>query len=351
MNLKMKKTLVNEYIGQITLKFDDHIINTSKLPKISDNDMYNLTFNNHNIITKYNYTGEQLKFIAKKHKIKITENKNQLIKRIYGVFYLSHFIIKIQRCFRGNLVRLCHKLRGPAVMNRDLCINKEDFLTMEDLTTITYTQFFSYKDSDNFIYGFDIISLYNLISKSNRSVRNPYNRNEIPNKDIFKLHYLLNLTSILKKKINVDIVNNDCLPFTQNIKFKVIELFQQIDSLGQFSDPDWFLSLSISKLFIFLTYLTDIWNFRAQLSQETKNNICPPNGDIFRNINLYSIRRETNIDNIRHTIVNILSNLINNGINNDNKVLGCYYILGALTMVNENAAVAIPWLYQSFTFI
>ena len=38
------------------------------------------------------------------------------------------------------------------------------------------------------------------------------------------------------------------------------------------------------------------------------------------------------------------------GINQDNKALGACYVLGALTIVNENAATALPWLYQSFSY-
>jgi hypothetical protein len=347
---KTAKCIINEYIAHHTLTNTYNIDNNSKLPKINDNDMYNLIFNNYDIITKYNYTCEQLKIIAKRHKINSNGNKKQLIIRIYCFLYISFFIIKIQRCFRGNLVRLSHKLRGPAIMDRNMCINKQDFLNMDDLTTITYSQFFSYKDHDNFIYGFDIISLYNLISKSDKFIQNPYNRNKIPYKTISNLKQLLKINSILNIPIITDVLNND-IPFTKSLNFKIIELFQNINSLGQYSDPNWFLTLSRIKLITFLRYLTDIWNYRAQISQETKNNICPPNGDIFRNINLYNIQNETNIDNIRQSIVDILCNLINRGINNDSRVLGGYYILGALTMVNQTAALSLPWLYQSFSFI
>jgi hypothetical protein len=36
--------------------------------------------------------------------------------------------------------------------------------------------------------------------------------------------------------------------------------------------------------------------------------------------------------------------------NQENKALGACYVLGALTIVNENAATALPWLYQSFSY-
>jgi hypothetical protein len=89
--------------------------------------------------------------------------------------------------------------------------------------------------------------------------------------------------------------------------------------------------------------LVDIWTYRAQLSVEVKCAICPPLGDPFRNINYY----EQNLDNIKSSTLNILEKFVNLGVDKDSKALGAYYVLGALTLVNDDAAHALPWLYQS----
>ena len=34
----------------------------------------------------------------------------------------------------------------------------------------------------------------------------------------------------------------------------------------------------------------------------------------------------------------------------EHKALGAYYVLGALTIVNETAATSLPWLFQSFSY-
>ena len=60
--------------------------------------------------------------------------------------------------------------------------------------------------------------------------------------------------------------------------------------------------------------------------------------------------QETNLDKLRLYILQLLDKLINSGVNTDNKALGACYVLGALTIVNENAATALPWLYQSFAY-
>lgn len=330
-------------------KIDINCNLNAKLPRINDQDIVNITIHNYNMLTKYNYTRIQLKNIAKLNKLPVSLNKKELIDKIYRFFYVGYFVTKIQKIIKGYLLRKCNTLRGPAFMKRHLCTNNIDFLTMEPLNTLLYSQFFSYADNDNFIYGFDIMSLHNLICKSENGIQNPYNRNEIPSIVVSQLKELLHINNtIFKTKINIEIPNNN-ITFNKNIISRIIGLFQDMDSLGNYTDPNWILSLSRIKLIQFISYLTDIWNYRLQIPQETKNNICPPSGDIFRNINLNIIYFERNIDIIRTIVVDIISNLIKKGINNDYKTLGCYYTLGALTLVNDNASISLHWLFQAFS--
>jgi hypothetical protein len=81
------------------------------------------------------------------------------------IYYLkfSTFALKIQRVFRGHLVRYLGKLKGPGVKND--CVNETDFYTLDNLKDIDKSQFYSFKDNDGFIYGFDICSLYNMVVK------------------------------------------------------------------------------------------------------------------------------------------------------------------------------------------
>jgi hypothetical protein len=54
--------------------------------------------------------------------------------------------------------------------------------------------------------------------------------------------------------------------------------------------------------------------------------------------------------NVRKVILEVLEKFVNNGIDNDSKSLGAYYVLGALTLVNEEAAMSLPWLFQSVSY-
>jgi hypothetical protein len=134
------------------------------------------------------------------------------------------------------------------------------------------------------------------------------------------------------------------------VELRALNLFQTIDSLGNYSNPQWFLSLDRQKLIKLIRELVDIWNYRAQLTVIVKRNICPPNGDPFRNLNMNYIHNETNMTNVKKVILEVLENLVNSGVDADSKTLGAYYVLCCLTLVNNDAATALPWLFQSVSY-
>ena len=49
---------------------------------------------------------------------------------------------------------------------------------------------------------------------------------------------------------------------------KILDIFQYINSLGNYSEPKWFLSLNRMQLYKFFRELSDIWNYRANISDE-----------------------------------------------------------------------------------
>ena len=57
---------------------------------------------------------------------------------------------------------------------------------------------------------------------------------------------------------------------------------------------------------------------------------------------------EPNLLKVKNNLLNVMEKFVFNGIDHDSKSLGAYYVLGALTLVNNDAAESIPWLFQSF---
>jgi hypothetical protein len=146
-------------------------------------------------------------------------------------------------------------------------------------------------------------------------------------------------------KINIEQENTE--DKKKNIEFKVISIFQKIDEHGFITNIDWFNKLSANCLVRYIRELGDIWNYRAQLSNETKINICPPHGNPFIYFNTNYYHTSNNIEQLKLSVLKVMDALVNNGISNENRSLGAFYVLSALTLVNNDAAESLPWLYQS----
>jgi len=325
-----------------------------QLSKLNDNDFFIPETSEFLEMCKYNYRVVQLKKICKHYNLKLTGTKNELFNQAYNYLRLSYYTTKIQKISRGILLRKCINYQGPALFKRDKCVNDCDFYTLQKINEIPHEQFFSFKDVDNFIYGFDIISIYTLFNvKNQRSKKheNPYNRNLFPKFVKRNLVEYLSICKCLNIKVNnKDEEECDNIKPEKKLEFKALELFQHIDHLGNYTNPRWFLSLDRTQLIMYVRELYDIWTYRANLQNSIKMNICPPTGDPFRGSNLLNLSNNSLID-IQNSVLQIMSRFVKSGHTTDNQSLGAFYVLAALTLVNSEAAESLPWLFQSVSHI
>ena len=362
-------------------------------------------------------------------KIKLSGTKGELRQSVYNFYHHTLHCIKIQLKFNSFLRRKLNKLRGPALNDREICINETDFYSLDPIRDIPNQQFFSYEevkiDNDNdkcsnddekskskksCYYGFDIASIYNLILSDNgveteyalsrrlifNESNNPYNRNKImPNvvRDILKIIKLdrsLSRKRVLKNKKmtknqrmkngvnnnNYEYDNNnymeednnnavmgsggggmnialpqDVLTPHQRFRQHVLRLFQTINALGHYSDPEWFVALTYEQHITFLRELIDIWNYRAELSPQARRTIYPPYGDPFPQYVLGWVTHQFYIylspENIININLTVIERFIASAVSEGDRCLGSNFILCALTLVSIPAREALPWLYQS----
>ena len=334
--------------GHITNAYD---FKSNKI-KISDGQLKIPKYNEYSLLMLNNYTIIQLRVFTKRYNVNLTGNKPFLLFYLYIYLRLSNSAVKIQQMFRGKLYKNLYakyvKTHGPGV-NRKHCTNTSDFYSLEDLTTMSNNQFFSFKDKDGFIYGCDILSLNHLIKISPTNVYNPYNRMIINPSVILNLKDKIRLSELLNIPITIEITNDLSKDANKQIEQRALGLFQTINEYGNYADFKWFMNLTRIKLIKMLRELIDIWTYRAQLSNIQKINIFPPHGNPFVNLpDFENLNALFNLNELRNIWLNIIDAMLNAPTSNDNKTLGIYYILGSLTIVSDAAALSIPWLYESF---
>lgn len=327
--------------------------------KLTDDNFFIPSIGEAETFAKYNYNVAQLKVIARHYKLPVSGNKNHLYTVIYNFLELSSKVITIQKWVRGYFARKVVALRGPGLKERSVCNNQCDFLTLTEINEIPFDQFFSFKCEKGFIYGFDIVSLYqmftNTIKSSQRrptSINNPYTRDSIGVDVFYTMKKIKKLSSLFGMNTQVLTKTSELEPEIQEEEFnyeqRIMGICQSLDSFGNYTDVTWFTELSRSRMVAFVRELYDIWNYRAQLSFEMKREICPPNGNPFsivsNNAQGFSIFSE---DELRKIFVKIIEKIISSANDASNRSLGGMYVLTALTTVSNSAALAMPWLYES----
>jgi len=385
--------LTNEFI------ISDHTEKSPKSEKILPNIKLTYTDYVNNDVSLKKYKVPELKSIAKHLRIHVTGSKPVLIERIETHFKKVSNTIKIQKIFRGFILRKSFFLRGEAFKNKGCCVNNTDFYTLEPLDEIDFELFFSYKDSQNFHYGFNITSLIKLMKNKNSQLLNPYNREIIsPNiisniSSLYKKIQLLFPTILEPEDIkplgrgnhvessiigrirernnmqptriyngnNADVlqelsgriqeVSNKINEIREkSIPIRINELFMEIDQLGNYTSAEWFSTLGLRDYITLYRNLYDIWNYRAQLSYEIKRKICILNDPFLGIFNQRLYYNEVSFTQIQDACLKVFENMVYTGIDLEHRKIGTMHALSALTTVSTNARTAMPWLYESLVF-
>tara|TARA_B110000967_G_scaffold199842_1_gene234772 strand:- start:14982 stop:16037 length:1056 start_codon:yes stop_codon:yes gene_type:complete len=323
----------------------------------------------------------ELKDACRTYKLKIGGNKSELIKRLNEYLYKCKYAIIIQKYIKRWIVSSFFKLKGPALYNKNICVNDTDFVSLEPIKDIDIINFYSMNDNKEFTYGFNISSLIQSF-KYNIKKTNPYNRDILNHETIYKikrcytLSYILfesfrkennkielykhrlkrrfllanhnpniRLTNITHDMVNrynmiVELRNN-------NIDRRIQQLFIEIDLLGNYTSYLWFQNLSYIQLRSLYRTINDMWNIRLNLSNNTKFNICPYYSPFDNIFNHRVFPNDINEYDIKVGSLIVFENLIYSGVNDEYRKLGALYALTALTVVSMEARQAYPYLYES----
>jgi hypothetical protein len=66
---------------------------------------------------------------------------------------------------------------------------------------------------------------------------------------------------------------------------------------------------------------------------------------------MHNLGTSRDITHLQKVVLVIIENLTTKGSNNEYKSLGIMYVLGGFTLVSQDAAEALPWLYESVVHI
>lgn len=379
-NTKITAEVFNGIENINIVKVINHINNSSVCTETIKNDLCSLTI-------------PMLKIVCRYYNLKLVGNKSDLIERIIEV-YSEKLKIKIkdtqpsveflQYKIKRALAAKWFTLHGPAISNRSICVNDMDIMG-QDLTDIPMDQFYSFTDQ-GFTYGFDIATFESIkkqdTDRYGRKVSpiNPYTRDILPDEVLNDYESLLTYSKLHKREyflthenetnistnrqtdahggqnnntttttINVivnETVNVEVFDIPEDvIDYGIRSLFYTIDTYGHYTNPDWVLNMTASRLKMFINDMIDIFRYRANLTPIVRMRIVHPTGILVEQ-SLSWLRASNNTALIKNKALEIMNKLVLSGITQEDRALGTFYVLTALTMNSTEAAQAMPWFYE-----
>lgn len=314
-NKNLDKNLNNKVIYSIKDLFD----------KILNND--NLNVYSIRTSIKMSYLNKFIDTKLSKHLL-IKELKNIIIKER---FYLANqnYIILIQKNFRRWLI-----------YRKKLCYNDTDILTFNSKYVIPEKYFYIFNDSTTKKkYAYDIRTLIEIINSNYPSC--PYTFRIFTDEEKNKINLYKN--KIILQGINIEI-EKKVLTEEEETNMKIKDVFYQINMLDNYTNSIWFKNLNIYQLYDLYLIMEDIWNYRSNMTTESKKKIVK-GGILFTypKMMIKSIKSKIKLQNI---ILNDFSRLITEGIDREEMKLGAILILTGLVEVSHEASDALPHLIQ-----
>lgn len=308
MNISKKCTKCNNTNFKCNNYMNLLLVKNKNKGKIHNNNTYTIAY--------YITIGEY----ATTYNLKKSVGKKLLVSNAQTHMFMSTKASIIQKQFKLHIIRKINAMFG--CQQRSKCINDSDFVTLEKLTEIPYTQFICYTDSIRY-YGFRISSLYTYC-KQQTTNNNPYtqsafNINMIQH--LLRLYYTYSLISdtpliLQEKKEELSICD------------EVFQIIENTNVFGNYIKSEWFMQLDNLQLFEFMIELQNIWQTSPLIYSNTFHE--------FNVLDLY------NVLDMQTVCLNILKAFLTSNSNYTYQY--ATYVVLALSMFIPEIQTTFPWL-------
>ena len=229
--------------------------------------------------------------------------------------------------------------------------NEVDPVSLCDCQSLPKPFLYTYQDSQKHVYAFDIRTLHTMVEQ--KMYYNPFTKEVLTDQHIDKIIERAQHLEDLGFNLKMDGENGEQPKIkSKKITKKTIQqialrISQELDYMGYHVSLEMFMDLEPSQLIKWYIRCEDIWNYRAQLTQEHKNRIVPhvPQGNVFpfkNTIKRYSCRKLR----LQKIVFDTIITLITSGVTESEKQTGAIYVLSALTESSGVFFTAFPWLHQ-----
>lgn len=306
-----------------------------------------------------NYKLPELKKICRFYKISNYSkmNKRALIDSIERLLMLNKNTILIQKNIKRFNIQQFLNNKAPnkswfPTKRKTLCKNESDFYTLERVDEIPLAQYICYVDENNCYWGFNILSLYNYfkhqysISRIKNKINNPYTNLPFSVTFIENFNRHIQISNKYGFDIELDINDDTIKSKPRLINELIVTNIGIIEQHGYFLRNEWLEDISKPNLIKFIRELIEIWDYRSQINDQVKKQICHPNGNPFETFQNVNILNQMCYDDVFEICLNIINNFISKGVTYSDCETGILFVLSALSLVSNDFSAAYPWIYD-----
>lgn len=257
----------------------------------------------------------------------------------------EHVLLRIQSHVARWWIGHNRRQKGGAYAFPTQWKNDVDPVSQASICTLPKQFIFTYIDSHRCAYAFDIRTLSVLFL--NQMMTNPFNKELFPSSvvqatknRILRLKNLGYSVSIEEDKVSATAK----LSLKKQNQARTLEITHALDDLGYHVTVEMLSGLTPLQQIKWYRSCEDIWNHRAELTDNTRARIAP-GADVFplkSTIKSYGNRKNT----LFKHVLEAMRRLIMTGITNGDKGLGSMYVITALTDCDSVFKEAFPWLVQ-----
>jgi len=241
---------------------------------------------------------------------------------------------------KGSIILIQSIMRRWSILRRKYCVNDTDILTFTDKYDIDRTYLYIFNDSiTKKKYAFDIRTLMKILSNGNKTC--PYTFRAYTDDEQNKI--IEHCSKLMIEGIKFEI-EKPKLSLEEEIEMKMKDVFYKINMLDNYTSHIWFKNLAHDQLIDLYTKIEDIWNYRSNMTFDSKKKIVK-DGIAFA-ISSNIIRSYTSKAKLQNILLDEFNRMITEGVDINEKKLGAILILTGMVEVSFEAAEALPHLIQ-----
>jgi hypothetical protein len=277
--------------------------------------------------------------------------KNQVIPEKILTRSGHQAIQRLQRYWRRWSALQRFRRQGPAANCMDIASNQTEVYSLDSLTSIPKSFFFSFADEKKNIWAFDIRSLSHLVTEGNEIV-NPYTRGLISSATLQRIHR--RILWLRERKYPILYATGENLTPDQLWNQKVLDVFFKMEALGYRASCRWFDEMNLTDHMSFYRKLFRLWMYQLGLTSAEREAIVPGyNSGMTKLFRHTPDRIEANAHDLRwwrRANLNLILEFLTRAPQKSQQGLGALYVLMALVQVVPEASEAYPWVRESLGY-